>query len=277
MSSMKPYLLLIASLCFNASAGIENCLNDARDSGYQINARPAAVCAHLIRNHPERVMEKSLGGTYQVVAYGNILYLSTFSPGLSPKPQKVEMLAGDETGLTKISRVFLHEKKKRILIQQNGNTSELLTFTTEYAANTAPLRHLRAGILKHASQVKLLDDADEIALMSRTQKNIKFINASADNVRYKGEQFKPKLLREIGGARSGLKDPKDVVVSQNLNEIYVLDTDRILIFDLNTPKDAVPKGSITEFNGLSDLVAIELGQDNTLVGLNKNGQKAKLK
>ena len=273
---MKHLFILLIIISFETSASLENCINDARDSGYQINERPAPDCLSVIKNHPSRIETKSLQGNFHTIAYGNILYLNTLSSSSNAIPIKVEMLAGDQTGLTDISKVWIHEKKKKFLVLQNGSPKELLSFTLEYASNTAPLRHLKSSVLNNVSKIKLLDNTDEIALMYRSTQSIKFINEGADNVRYKGPGFKPVLIREISGENSKLNNPTDVAISKIKNEIYVLDSSRVLIFDLNSPKDAVPKNLITQNNVLKDVIAIELTEDSSLIGQTKNGDTIKL-
>ena len=252
-------------------------MKDAKDYGYKVDTKPNKLCHTMIKNHPERVEATSLSGKYQILAKGNILYLDTLSGDGTGSILKRETLAGDQTDLRDIMNVWIHEKKKRFMVLQKGSPRGLLTYTLEYASNTAPLRHFTSPILNSVTRVKLLDDRDELALISSTNKTIKFVNSDADTILYKGGKFVPKLYREIKGNETELNDPLDVVISDSAKEIYVLDSGKILVFGLPIGASSKPKKIIELPNDLRRAVALELVKDAGYVSVTSaNGITAKV-
>ncbi len=255
-----------------AFANLEHCMNDARDSGYMLNERPNKNCEDIIREHPNHIEAKSISGKYKAIAYGNMLYLYTYSLN-KEVPVAKDMLAGDQTHLRSIKKVWVDEINEKIFILQNGNPFELLTFIL-HPSNTAPLRHFKSPILNTVSTIKLMDDREELAIMSSKSKAVRFINSGADNVTYKGPGFKPLLLREIRGEDSKLQDPIDVVINDAKKEIYVLDNERILIFDMTKLKEAAPKKVISLPLKSQGAVKIALKSDGFLSVTLANGDDA---
>lgn len=273
---MKYLIFFFIFFSFYSHANINNCMRDAGDFGHSLPMLPDLNCRSKIEANLDTIKIKSDSGRYQVSALGNIIYLDTFDLNKS-KLTKREMLAGDQTGLTNVIKIWLHEKKKRLLVLQSGSPYGLLTFSLGNFSNTAPLRHFNSPLMNNFSEVKLLDDRDEIALMSRSAQTIIFINSDADNVRYKGGDFTPKILREIKGHDSMINNPLDVVINSSKNAIYVLDTARVLVFDLNISEESRPKSVLALPANLKNATGIELNSEgNSLVIILPKGKKGQL-
>lgn len=275
---MKYIFLLVSLISFNAYADqLSNCMKDAKAFGYSAEKQPGADCFKLIKNHPEKVEVISQSGRYKILALGNILYLDTLKDNKTGEIKLREVLAGQETDLKNIKDVWIHEKKKKIHILHSGNPRGLITHKLGEFSNTSPLRHFRSPILNTVNRIKLLDDREEIALISASRPSIMFINEDADNVRYKGGNFVPLLLREISGNDCELSNPLDVSISDQNKEIYVLDSGKVLVFDLFLGKEPRPKRVIQLAPALKQAVSIELGAEaDSILVTPKSGQAQKV-
>lgn len=271
----KTLLLILSFNVLPAFADLESCLTDARDYGYYLNERRNLGCKKIISEHPGRIEVTGPSGLHKILAIGNILYLDTFKEKDAQAPIKSEILAGDQTDLRKIKKVWIHEKKNRILVLQATEPYGLLTYQLGNISNTAPLRHFISPILKGATSIKLLDDQDEIAIISAAGRNVRFINSDADTVRYKGGIFTPLLLRELKGEESQLREPKDVAISNPRSEIYVLDSSRILIFDAKPQKSIKPKRVLVNPR-LKDGMALELKDEDKVTIRLSSGEEVKI-
>ncbi|HXH75459.1 MAG TPA: hypothetical protein VNJ08_10870 [Bacteriovoracaceae bacterium] len=272
------YLLLLLTIFSSPSYAddLSACLKNAKDLGSRVKLQPKKTCYDLIKKHPERIEVSSPSGNYHILAMGSILYLDHLDKAARKLVNRY-VLAGDQTDMSNIQKVWIHEKKKRILILEAGNPKGLLTQTLGAISNTAPLRHFKSPILNNVTQVKLLDDREELALISVSAKSIRFINADADSVRYKGGKFMPLLLRQISGEQSDLEEPLDVAISDQNKEIYVLDSQKILVYSIPLAKDSKPKTVIPLDEELKDPVAIELGaQPDSIMVIQKSGEVTKV-
>jgi hypothetical protein len=104
----------------------------------------------------------------------------------------------------------------------------------------APLSYFSSKDLKGLSNVVLIPEKQELALIFRSEKRIAFVNILADS-RYKGEKFDAKIKRFIQGDSTSLIVPKDIVYSKSKQRIFVLDQDRIVVFGENASENASPE------------------------------------
>jgi hypothetical protein len=256
-------ILCLSSFIFSsmvAYADISDCLKDAESHGSNQHAiKPNIKCADLINNSPNKVETQSVSGDLKVYGFNKMFYLEVVKDSKSIKV----LQAGDQTELSHILKISLNEKKKRILVmQQDGENRGLLTFDKDLLGNVSPLRHFKSSLLNYANDIKLMNSREEIAILSPAK--IVFMNADADD-RFKGEKFTPRILRQIHGPKSQLDSPKDVVISNILKKIFVLDGKRILIFNLEGSEQTVPRQIITK-ETLSEATSIDLDESQT--GLN---------
>lgn len=242
------------TLISTAQASLDECFRDAKTHGsHTTPLSPVADCAELLRSHPDKIEAKSSDGKYHLFGLGYMLYVD--SEG------KRTLLSGDQTELKEILKIEINENKKRILVLQKDSVS---TFNLEFIGNVSPLSYFKSPIIKHASRVKLLDNQEMIAIFS--QSTIRIINAEAET-RYEVEKLKPKLLNEISGEVSLLKDPRDLVFDANNKKIYVLDSNRVLVFPTNVKKGTAPL-KVLNYAGAQSLVI----KDGQVQYLNASGE-----
>lgn len=274
---MKHFFIVLVFLSTQASASLGDCMKDASDYGYKVEKKPDQTCYDLIKNHPQKAEARGQTGRYQAFGKGSIVYIETVSLDGTNTLIRRDTLAGDQTDLKNVSRIWIHEKRNRLLVLQAGSPRGLQTYPLGPVGNTAPMRHFISPILNSVDRVKLLDDKDEIALISLANQSIKFINSDADNVRYKGGIFVPKLLREIKGDLSQLSNPLDVALSEIRKEIYVLDSARVLIYGLPLSAGNRPKVIIKLPAEVKQAEALEVGTDEGFISLTlKTGKTAKV-
>jgi len=225
---MKITLCLTLFLfAFAAHANLDECLRDAKTHGSHTSSlSPAKECIDIIKSHPDKIEATSADGKYHLYGLGHMLYVE--SDG------KLELLAGDQTGLKEILKIEINEKKKRLLVIQHQSVS---TYNLEFIGNVSPLKHFSAPLFRSAKRVKLLDNEDMIAVFSNS--GISILNADADT-RYDQEKFKPRFLYKINGEQSLLNNPTDIVIDSEKQLIYVLDSERILLFPMHSPKLQAP-------------------------------------
>ncbi len=267
------WMILLLPLISAQAATLEDCFKDSQDYGDALNNAPAKQCRSLVETHPDRIEAKSPSGRHKLTGYSNMIYIDIYQEAKDAKPLTSTLLAGEQTGLNNIQKIWIYEKRKVFQVLQGVSAKALLTFTLADLSNTAPLRHIVSPVFNGATQIRLLDDVEEIAIMSNTHRTIRFINSDADSVRYQHGKFRPKLLRQIKGERSLLREPKDVAISELLKEIYVLDDNRLLVFDLHTPADAIPKKVVTAVS--RETVSLEI-KDKDVFGVARDGSRQKL-
>ncbi len=224
---MKYFILLnILSLSL-AHASLDNCIRDAKTHGSHTSPlSPVAECADIIKAQPEKIEAKSKDGTYHLYGLGSLIYVES-----NGKP---ELLSGDQTELKEVLKIEINDHKKRFLVLQKNSVS---TFKLNFIGNVTPISYFKSPIMNKASGVKLLDNEDMIAIFSSA--SVRIINSNAET-RYDVEKLKPKLLNEISGEYSQLKNPTDLVINSSEKKIYVLDSNRLLVFPTNVKKDQAP-------------------------------------
>lgn len=224
---MKTYTLIIF-LTFNlAHAGFDECLRDAKTHGDHASpVSPSSECVGIIKSHSEKIEFKTRDEKYHLYGLGHMMYVE--SQG------KRDLLSGDQTELQDILKIDVNQEKNRLLILQKESVS---TFNLDFIGNVSPLSHFKSSILKNASRIKLLENQDMIAIFSDS--SVRIINSNADS-RYAIEKSKPKLLYEINGKNSLLNKPTDLVIDSSRKKIYVLDSNRVLVFSINVKKGMAP-------------------------------------
>lgn len=237
-------------------ASLDNCFRDAKTHG-NVNSSlsPVEECSGILKSHPERIEFKD--GSLHLYGLGHMMYVENNG--------KRELLAGDQTELKEIIKIEVNQKKERILIIQKDSVA---TYKLGFIGNVTPISFFKSSVMKNVTRVKLLDNEDMLTLFSSAA--IRIINSNAES-RYKVEQTKPKLLNEISGEESQLKLPSDLLIDNGEKKIYVLDSNRLLVFPSNVKKDQAPSKivNLTEARSLKQ-------KENLIYYVNSQGQDVKI-
>jgi hypothetical protein len=226
------FLILLSQASWGS---IDKCIKDAKDYGEVLRQYNREECGTVVVKHPNKVFAMSRSKMIRAHAVDNIIVLERMDLKTNAVT-KTDVLAGDQTGLSGVEKIWIDEENNVMLVLQKGSPKALLTFTLAYASNTAPLRHFHSPILNTVSQVRYLAKEKLLALISKSQKAIRFINSDADNVRYHLGNFKPGLYGEVSGPSSNLQSPIDVITSSDSSKLYVLDQGKVLSFAFKKDK-----------------------------------------
>lgn len=249
------FLILISNF---SKADLDTCLRDSKRNGnHTYPLSPLEYCADTIKSHPKKVTAQSLDGKVEMYGYKDMLYVESGS--------KKELLAGDQTELEEILQMRINEFKKQFLVLQKDSVS---TFKLDFVGNVSPVSYLKSSIVKNATSVKLLDNEELLAIFKKD--SIKLVNSNAES-RHESEKTKPRLLHEISGVESQLKNPSDILFSSSEKKFYVLDSDRLLVFPANVKKGQSPLKiiKIEEARSLKQ-------KENLIFYVNTNGHETQL-
>lgn len=255
---MKYFILFSLFTISIAQASLDNCIRDAKTHGSHTSPlSPVAECADIVKAQPDKIEAKSRDGLYHLYGFGSLIYVETNG--------KRELLSGDQTELNDILKIEINEPKKLFLVLEKNSVS---TFKLSSIGNVTPVSYFKSPIMKNVSRVKLLDNEDMIAIFSSS--SIRIINSNAET-RYDVEKLKPKLLNEISGEESQLKSPSDLLINSIEKKIYVLDSNRLLVFPTNVKKDQAPL-KIVNLNEARSLKQ----KENLIFYVNSQGQEVKI-
>lgn len=223
---MKQFALsaLIFLIPFAVFGDVRSCLKDAETNGNHTHAvAPDKECFELLKNLPARKEVSSFAGNIKVVGHQNMFYVTTEGSTV--------LMAGDQTRLEDIEFIVTDEQAKKIFVYQvHEESASIATYRSDFVGNVAPLSFYSSRELQGLSNVAFLAEKNELALIFKTQGKIVFMNALGDS-RYKGEKFSPKFKRTLSGEGTGLKSPVAVAYAETKKELYVLDSERVLVFN----------------------------------------------
>jgi hypothetical protein len=230
---MKQLMLTIFFFANFASADVENCLQDGKLNAHHVQpVKPKENCADLIKNLKNKVEAKDSTGKNHIYGFRTMFYVDLNG--------KKTLMAGDQTELKSIKFIRFHEPSQKILVfQSDEEVSSISTFNADFVGNVAPLSFYLSDKLNNVTNMSLLDDLEEMALTSKEDQSVTFLNQLADS-RYKGPQFDPAPKRILKGKKTLIWFPQVVVYSKLKREIYVVDQARVLVFSEDASGDVAP-------------------------------------
>jgi hypothetical protein len=93
-------------------------------------------------------------------------------------PVVQELMAGDhQTELVEISKFRINEKKNRVLVLRPQGVA---SFRLNFVGNVTPLYHNKHSALQSASDVKLLNEVDELVVIQNELAAVIFFNADLE-------------------------------------------------------------------------------------------------
>lgn len=143
---MKTLLILILfSFTTHAEVSFEDCQNDAMT--FANHTRPVAPlpeCAGIVDAEADKVQSGT--GAYRAFGKGNMLYLER--KDASGHLLQRDLLAGDQTELTSLRKIFVDVSARRLyVIQMKSGESELLVYDLDFLGNVTPLNVMRSSTL----------------------------------------------------------------------------------------------------------------------------------
>ena len=264
MKNTISFLITVFLFSQVSWAGLDDCFKEAKEYGEILNEFKSEECGNLVSHAHSKIVATSINKSIRAQGVNNIIVIDKFDVKTN-KITKRHVLAGDQTGLSQIKKIWLDEVNNVMLVLQKGNPYALLTFTLAYASNTAPLRHFKSPILNSVDEVRFLKSDSLLALVSTSQKNIRFINSDADSVRYRLGKFKPGLISEVAGDTTKLVGPLDLITSNDSSVLVVLDQGKILTFDFKKGKMTSPKKILPEASAKKGSRLVKEGSDVYLV------------
>lgn len=228
---MKFWIRLMPLLFVSrfAMADLNSCFRDAQYLGHAHSPHtPAEDCIQKIDQDPSTHFSFTASGK-KLMGQGNLIYVKS-KEGTFP-------MSGDQTFLKKISFLRYDEKNEIIIVFQKveGMTSCSL-FSAESIGNIRPFVFNTDPQYESLSNIILFPKQEELAQIYESLGKIVFINMEADSrIIENGSKFK-KLIKRTLGPDSGLVAPKFLAMNSDKKEIYVFDSDRILVFGADSDK-----------------------------------------
>lgn len=189
------------------------------------------------------VQQKVLSATGDlfVVVYRNVIYFIDKSKA----GKEVRMIAGEMPALHDLRAVALSPNGQDVavldVIQEGGRDKvSIKIFPTRRNGSVAPSRILKGDFIEGAVDLKFHPRKAELFVLSRDPARIQVFSTEADS-RSTEEKKKVRVLREISGAKTMLKQPSHLVIAGN--RVFVLDkgAEKILRFSLDSQGAVPPK------------------------------------
>lgn len=262
------YLILLTLFITNtyAQVSIKDCEQAGENFGSQ-RAVPVTIpksCMQIVYNSKKN-FNSDKSDTIEVVGFKNLLY--TLIEG------KEHITSGEKSKLTNIIAVKLNlNDKKTYVLNQNKNQFSIYSYFYSSGGNTVPARKLVTNDIEGATNFKIDNDNKMLYVISKTNSWIKVFNRDADPDGPRVEN-KTTRLNMISGANTQLNLPVDLALTKK--EIFILDNDRVLVYDLNELGDLQPTrviaGNKTTMNQ-SKMISIDI-ENKKIIILNKNGNE----
>ena len=241
-----------------AQATLEDCQLDAESYGSHIQAvTPSTNCKTLLEAEPGHISFDSPNGLNSLVAFGNMVYIT--QSGVT------ELLAGNNSNLAGATKAYIDDDNLKAIIYYNDQAnSRIATYNMNHIGNVSPFRFVISESYADLSNVMTVNAQNQLALISQGEDKILFISNDADD-RFQGSKYQKNILRKIEGPLTQLSSPTLVEESTSRSEIYVLDSDQILVFTNNPQGDVAPIRVISA-SGRSNATSMKLDatQDNLL-------------
>ncbi|HXH31252.1 MAG TPA: hypothetical protein VNJ01_10605 [Bacteriovoracaceae bacterium] len=226
------------------AASLQECLEDGYKHGDQLREVVLPPdCSEIIKAHPDAVSNTGITKSDRVFGYRYILFYDTLRlEGDGRVLIKSRTLhAGKQTEISNVRLLRVFEKERRLLVlNQEKDSFGIMTFNLDIPGSVAPLRHVKSKNFSDTTGFKLLSEQKELAIFSSQTKRIWFINADAHYQHQGHATYTPKILRQFKGEKTRIHHPIDVAASSLKKRFFVLDSGKVLVFDLEEKGNASP-------------------------------------
>jgi len=251
--------LILMTLFLTANVFAQSTLKDCSMAGEQFGSQkstPSSIpseCHSLIKQ-TKSTYNFSRSEDQLVYAIGNKNLLQTKTYKINAQNTltviKQHITSGENSKLTNILAVKVNnfDQKTYVLNQDNDNFS-LYSYFYQSGGNNVPARKLVTPEIINATNFKIDNTNEETYILSAIDGWIKVFNRDADPDGPR-PQNSVQLKRSFKGIDSQLNAPIDLSISND--ELFVLDSDQILVFNKNDTNNTKPKrviaGDRTQIN-----------------------------
>jgi hypothetical protein len=219
----------------------------------------------LLSEKNELNFDESSDSFVKVLGHKNILYVKIFDLDVNNVPFLLseQLTSGEKSKLTNIEAVDFNEGDSRVyLLNNNNGQKQVYSYAYDVGGNNTPIRELISNDAEFATNLRIDTTVDETYLISSTEAWIKVFNKLADPDGRRPANIN-STLRNISGGVTTLQAPSDIELKAS--EIFVLDSDRILVFNKYDNGAVAPKRSIAGANTtLSGSKRLEVNASNEI-------------
>lgn len=193
--------------------------------------------------------DESSDGLVKGVSYNNIFYSEVWLLDANNIPflDSQRITAGHSTMFHSLSAIRFNaaDAKFYLLNKIETGSTQILSFFYDITGNLNPITQLESEELNSAYHFSIMNE--EIFVISKENSWIKVFNKNAHPKGTKPNQTN-NLLRHIWGISTELDSPVDILIFNN--EIFILDNNKILVFDISANGAIAPKRKIQGTNTL---------------------------
>lgn len=204
------------------------------------------VCKSLIESQISSFsFSKSKSKLTQVFGFKNILYIKKFtSDDLGNLSLLKEYLtSGKKSRLTNIIATNVDEQDHRVyVINKKDSEYEILSFSSLFGGNNTPLRKIISNEILGATNIASDAANNEIFVISKNNGWVKVFNKLAD-INGRRAENSLNVKRSLTGLNSQIVNPIDLSI--NNDELFILEAEKLLVFDKNASGNTAPKRSIS--------------------------------
>ncbi len=270
---MKKFVLL--TFFFAVSGFSQSTLNSCSQEGIEYgdsqvaNNAIASDCHSVVLATQNQFNHKeSNNGLVKIIGAQNLIYAEVYQLDVNNNPIlfSLEITSGKNSLLTDIQAIEYNDGDDRIyVLNKDVNDFQIFSYQGQTGGNNAPMRRLITSQLEGASNLKPNNASQETFVVSAANAWIKVFNLYADTLGPRAENA-ISVIRSLQGNNTQLIAPSDIAISAT--EVFILDSNRILIFDINDNGDVSPKSILTEADDAALATATSVEYDNGLVLLN---------
>ncbi len=261
----------IFSLNGFAQSTLESCSQAGLEYGdAQIanNAVPDDCHSVLLSNQNQFNYKESTNSLIKIIGGQNLIYTEVYQLDANQNPVlfSIEITSGKNSMLKEIQALEYNQGDDRIyVLNKDGDSSHIFSYQAQTGGNNAPMRRLISNELDGATNLKLNHVKQETFVVSTGNAWVKVFNLYADNLGARAENS-ISTLRSLQGNNTQLIAPTDIAISDD--EVFILDSNKILIFNINDSGNVAPKTILTEVDDAALATAVSIEYNNGIVLFN---------
>lgn len=165
MKALLTLFLVIHAFTVRSEVSLSDCLTDSQYQAHEKTPlQPLPECVEIIKADPSHVSVSSSDNLVRAYGIGHMIYVDSLdSQGVLIESS---LLAGSQTELVSVNKLFIDKNQNRLLVIQNKNGSpELMLQNLSFIGNTSPLKVMRSDVFNAVTSAKYRN-ADEIEIIN---------------------------------------------------------------------------------------------------------------